>query len=396
MKGGAFNRVILIILDGLGVGELPDAAEYGDMGSDTLGNISRAMDGLNLPNLESLGLGQIGEFKGIKTDRCRRGGFGRMAERSRGKDTTTGHWEMMGIILEKPFPVYPQGFPPEVIEPFKKAIGRNILGNIPASGTEIIQELGEKHLQTGYPIVYTSADSVFQIAAHEEIIPVEELYRMCREARRLLVPPHNVSRVIARPFIGRPGNFKRTERRRDFSVEPPQETLLDRLCQKGIPVVGIGKIEDIFAGHGIKRGIHTRNDMDGVDWTLKIMKEVQAGLIFTNLVDFDTLYGHRNDTPGYARALKEFDIRIPELLGELGDRDLLVLSADHGNDPTTPSTDHSREYVPLLVYSPAIERVVDLGVRNTFADLGQTLAELFGVGKLPAGTSFLSELAYVH
>lgn len=396
MKGGAFNRVILIILDGLGVGELPDAAEYGDMGSDTLGNISRAMDGLNLPNLESLGLGQIGEFKGIKTDRCRRGGFGRMAERSRGKDTTTGHWEMMGIILEKPFPVYPQGFPPEVIEPFKKAIGRNILGNIPASGTEIIQELGEKHLQTGYPIVYTSADSVFQIAAHEEIIPVEELYRMCKEARRLLVPPHNVSRVIARPFIGRPGNFKRTERRRDFSVEPPQETLLDRLCQKGIPVVGIGKIEDIFAGHGIKRGIHTRNDMDGVDWTLKIMKEVQAGLIFTNLVDFDTLYGHRNDTPGYARALKEFDIRIPELLGELGDRDLLVLSADHGNDPTTPSTDHSREYVPLLVYSPAIERVVDLGVRNTFADLGQTLAELFGVGKLPAGTSFLSELAYVH
>lgn len=396
MKGGAFNRVILIILDGLGVGELPDAAEYGDMGSDTLGNISRAMDGLNLPNLESLGLGQIGEFKGIKTDRCRRGGFGRMAERSRGKDTTTGHWEMMGIILEKPFPVYPQGFPPEVIEPFKKAIGRNILGNIPASGTEIIQELGEKHLQTGYPIVYTSADSVFQIAAHEEIIPVEELYRMCKEARRLLVPPHNVSRVIARPFIGRPGNFKRTERRRDFSVEPPQETLLDRLCQKGIPVVGIGKIEDIFAGHGIKRGIHTRNDMDGVDWTLKIMKEVQAGLIFTNLVDFDTLYGHRNDVPGYARALKEFDIRIPELLGELGDRDLLVLSADHGNDPTTPSTDHSREYVPLLVYSPAIERVVDLGVRNTFADLGQTLAELFGVGKLPAGTSFLSELAYVH
>jgi phosphopentomutase len=392
----SFDRVILIILDGLGVGELPDADQYGDVGSDTLGNIAKAVGGLHLPNLERLGLGRVGDFKGLRSAGHRMGAYGRMAERSKGKDTTTGHWEMMGIILEKPFPVYPKGFPSEIIEPFKKAIGRDILGNIPASGTEIIKELGKKHLSTGYPILYTSADSVFQIAAHEEIIPIDELYHMCRIARKILVPPHNVSRVIARPFIGRAGQFTRTERRRDFSVEPLQETLLDKLCQHGIPVVGIGKIEDIFAARGITQAIHTRNDMDGVDQTLKVMSEVGRGLIFTNLVDFDTLYGHRNDVQGYAQNLREFDLRVPDLLHALRERDLLILSADHGNDPTTPSTDHSREYVSLLVYSPLVQRVIDLGTRSTFADLGQTLAEVFGVEKLSAGTSFLSDLINAH
>ena len=391
-----FDRVILIILDGLGVGELPDAAEYGDTGSDTLGHTAEAVGGLNLPNLERLGLGRLGNFKGLGSADHQKGAFGRMAERSKGKDTTTGHWEMMGVILERPFPVYPHGFPPEIIEPLKKTIGRDILGNTPASGTEIIKELGEKHISTGYPIVYTSADSVFQIAAHEEVIPIDELYRICQIAREILRPPHNVSRVIARPFVGRPGHFIRTERRRDFSVQPPQETLLDKLCRHQIPVVGIGKIEDIFAGRGISHGIHTKSDMDGVDQTLKVMGEVEHGLIFTNLVDFDTLYGHRNDVQGYARALREFDSRIPELLQALHDGDLLVLSADHGNDPTTPSTDHSREYVPLLVYSPQIRNVVDLGVRSTFSDLGQTLADVFGMKKLSAGTSFLSDLIHVH
>jgi len=391
-----FDRVILIILDSLGVGQLPDAAEYGDTGSNTLGHIAEAVGGLSLPNLESLGLGRLGNFKGLGSANYRRGAFGRMAECSKGKDTTTGHWEMMGIILERPFPVYPKGFPREIIEPFKKAIGRDILGNIPASGTEIIKQLGEQHLKTGYPIVYTSADSVFQIAAHEEVVPIDELYRMCRIARKILTPPHNVSRVIARPFVGQPGHFTRTEWRRDFSVEPPQETLLDRLCRHHIPAVGIGKIEDIFAGRGISRGIHTKSDMDGVDQTLKVMGELEGGLIFTNLVDFDTLYGHRNDVRGYARALREFDSRIPEFLHALHDQDLLVLSADHGNDPTTPSTDHSREYVPLLLHSPEIPNVVNLGVRSTFADLGQTLAEVFEVERLPSGTSFLSDLVHVH
>jgi len=391
-----FDRVILIIVDSLGVGELPDAAEYGDVGSHTLGHIAETVGGLHLPNFESLGLGRLGHFKGLGSAAHRRGAFGRMAERSKGKDTTTGHWEMMGVILAQPFPVYPHGFPPEVIEPFKKAIGRDILGNIPASGTEIIRELGERHLSTGYPIIYTSADSVFQIAAHEEIIPIDELYRMCEAARKILVPPHNVSRVIARPFVGKPDHFTRTDRRRDFSVELPHETLLDKLFLRQIPVMAIGKIEDIFAKRGITHGIHTRSDMDGVDQTLKVMCECQRGLIFTNLVDFDTLYGHRNDVQGYARALAELDSRIPELLDALRDQDLLIFSADHGNDPTTPSTDHSREYVPLLIHGPRIQRVVDLGTRSTFADLGQTLAEVFRVERLSAGTSFLSDLINVH
>ena len=391
-----FDRAILIIVDSLGVGELPDAAEYGDVGSHTLGHIAETVGGLHLPNFESLGLGRLGHFKGLRSAAHRRGAFGRMAEQSKGKDTTTGHWEMMGVILAQPFPVYPHGFPPEVIEPFKIAIGRDILGNIPASGTEIIRELGERHLSTGYPILYTSADSVFQIAAHEEIIPIDELYRMCEAARKILAPPHNVSRVIARPFVGKPDHFTRTDRRRDFSVEPPHETLLDKLFQRQIPVMAIGKIEDIFAKRGITHGIHTRSDMDGVDQTLKVMCECQRGLIFTNLVDFDTLYGHRNDVQGYARALAELDSRIPELLDALRDQDLLIFSADHGNDPTTPSTDHSREYVPLLIHGPRIQRVVDLGTRSTFADLGQTLAEVFGVERLSAGTSFLSDLIHVH
>lgn len=390
---GPFKRVILIILDGLGVGALPDAREYGDEGSDTLGHIAEAVGGLTLPHLERLGLGRLGPYPGLGRQAHRAGGFGRMAERSKGKDTTTGHWEMMGGIVEKPFPVYPEGFPPEVIGPFKKAIGRDILGNRPASGTEIIQELGEEHLSTGFPIVYTSADSVFQIAAHEEVIPPEVLYEICRAAREILKPPHRVSRVIARPFVGRPGRFVRTERRRDFSVPPPHGLLLERLTRKGMAVMGIGKIEDIFAGKGISRAVHTRDNMDGVDQTLAAMKAQESGLIFTNLVDFDMLYGHRNDPQGYAKALEELDARLPELLDELGERDLLVFSADHGNDPVTPSTDHSREFVPLLAYGPGIPRVVDLGTRKTFADLGQTLAENFGVQRLSAGESFLSRVS---
>jgi phosphopentomutase len=391
----SFERVILIIIDSLGVGELPDAGDYGDQGSDTLGHIAESVN-LQIPNLEKLGMGRLGSFIGIGTEAHRTGAFGRMAECSKGKDTTTGHWEMMGIILEKPFPVYPNGFPPEIIESFKQAIGRDILGNIPASGTEIIKTLGEQHLSTGKPIVYTSADSVFQVAAHEAIIPVSELYRICQIARGILVSPHEVSRVIARPFTGKLGHFRRTERRRDFSVEPPQEMLLDLLSEAGIPVIGIGKIEDIFAGRGITQAMHTRDDMDGVDQTLRIMDEISQGLIFTNLVDFDTLYGHRNDVQGYARALMQLDRRIPELIGSMNARDLLILSADHGNDPSTPSTDHSREYVPLLACSPRISRLIDLDVRSTFADLGQTLAEIFEVKRLAAGKSFLPDLTHVR
>ncbi len=391
----AIDRVIVIVLDGLGVGELPDAGGYGDRGSQTLGHIASAVGGLALPNLASLGLGRLGAFKGIEPAAHRNGACGRMAERSCGKDTTTGHWEMMGLVLDRPFPVYPQGFPAEVMEPFEREIGRGTLGNRPASGTEIIKELGPEHIETGRPIVYTSADSVFQIAAHEEVVPVEELYSMCRSARQILKPPHDVSRVIARPFTGAPGRFVRTERRRDFSVAPPGETLLDRLAKEKIQVVGIGKIEDIFAGRGIGRSIHTRSDMDGVDQTLRAVQEETSGLIFTNLVDFDTLYGHRNDVAGYARALEDLDARVPELLDSLRDADLLVFSADHGNDPTTPGTDHTREYVPVLCHHPRLNRPVDLGTRGSFADLGQTLAEIFRVGRLPAGESFLAEVSDV-
>ena len=385
------DRVLLLILDSLGIGELPDAKEYGDEGSNTLGNISYATV-ICLPNLEKMGLGLLGDFRGIRRASKPSASYGVMSERSKGKDTTTGHWEMMGIILEEPFPTYPKGFPEDIIDSFKKAIGTDILGNIPASGTEISKVLGEEHLGTGKPIIYTSADSVFQIAAHEEIIPPEKLYEICKIARRILVSPHNVSRVIARPFVGRPGSFMRTANRRDFSVDPPKSTLLDKMKETGLEVVGIGKIEDLFAGHGITRAIHIRNNMDGVDQLINQIDNADTGIIFTNLVDFDTLYGHRNDPTGYARALAEFDKRLPEITARMRDRDILVITADHGNDPTTPSTDHSREYVPLLVYGKKIRSGIDLGIRKTFADIGQTIAEVFKMEGIEEGESFWSSI----
>jgi phosphopentomutase len=386
------ERIILIVLDSVGVGALPDAPEYGDAGANTLAHVAEAVGGLALPNLEALGLGHIGEFRGVRRTSHPDGCFGRMAELSKGKDTTTGHWELAGLVSNVAFPTYPQGFPKEIIEAFEQVIGRKVLGNRPASGTEIIKELGEEHLRTGSPIVYTSADSVFQIAAHERVIPVEELYRMCRVARALLKAPHRVGRVIARPFIGEPGTFVRTEGRRDFSVEPTGPTLLDELRTAGQPVIGIGKIEDLFAGRGLSRAIHTSNNATSLDATMRTLSAVPRGLIFANLVDFDTLYGHRNDAAGYAKALEAFDARVPDLLGSLHPNDMLMLTADHGNDPTTPGTDHTREYVPLLAYGPRLARGVDLGTRRTFADVGQTIADALRAKCLAWGDSFLNAL----
>ncbi|MBO8141001.1 MAG: phosphopentomutase [Firmicutes bacterium] len=387
------SRVVLIVLDGIGVGELPDAGRFGDEGSNTLVNTARAVGGLDLPNLAQLGLGNIARIDGVPSAPHPIGAFGRMAEQSAGKDTTTGHWELAGVILEKPFPVYPRGFPPEVIGPFTEAIGRGVLGNKPASGTAILEELGEEHMRTGQPIVYTSADSVFQIAAHEDVIPVDELYEMCRTARRLLSGEHAVGRVIARPFAGEPGKFYRTPRRRDFSLAPPEPTVLDRLQAAGVPVFSVGKIEDIFAGRGITRGRHTAGNQETVDGVLDLLRhEPGPCLIFANCIDFDMLWGHRNDPQGMARGLAEFDARVPELLEGLDPGDLLILVGDHGNDPTTPSTDHSREYTPLMCYSPSGRSGVALGTRETFADVAATVAEFFGVEGPSCGTSFLADI----
>lgn len=384
------DRVILIVLDSVGVGALPDAAQYGDEDSNTLAHIAATVD-LRLPNLTRLGVGNITPLRGIPPVGTPAAAWGKMASQTAGKDTTSGHWELAGVILERPFPLYPHGFPPEIIEPFEKAIGRRVLGNKPASGTVIIEELGAEHMRTGNPIVYTSADSVFQIAAHEEVIPVEELYRYCKIARRLLTGEHAVGRVIARPFVGEPGHFIRTDRRQDFSLEPPRPTLLDAVIAAGLEVMAVGKIKDIFAGRGISRWIHTHDNMDGVDQTRNFMREGERGLIFTNLVDFDMRYGHRNDVAGYAAALEAFDRRLPELLDALETSDALILTADHGCDPTTPSTDHSREYVPLLIYGKRI-RPLNIGVRPTFADLGATVADLLGVPYDLPGKSFASML----
>lgn len=385
------SRVIIIVLDSLGVGELPDAAEYGDLGSNTLANMADALGGLELPNLEALGLGNIGEFRGIAKRPDATGSFGKMAEESPGKDTTTGHWEMAGIALEHPFPTYPDGFPPEVIEPFCRAIGTGILGNKTASGTEIIVELGEEHLRTGRPIVYTSADSVFQIAAHKDVIPLARLYEICGIARRQLTGEHGVGRVIARPFVGRPGSFKRTHERRDFSLVPPGDTLLDIAKAAGLNVVGIGKIKDIFAGRGLTESMHTESNADGMEKTVEAVRRVKGGIIMVNLVEFDMLYGHRNDPAGYYGALREFDAWLPELLQIMGGSDALFITADHGCDPTTPSTDHSREYVPLIVHGPGLKPGVDLGIRKSFSDLGATAAGMLGL-ELGRETSFLADI----
>ena len=348
------DRVILVILDSLGVGELPDASKYGDEGSNTLGNMARVLGGLNLPNFEQLGLGNIIRVEGVKSVPHCQAAWGKMAEMSEGKDTTIGHWEIMGVITEKPFPVYPHGFPEDLIRRFEQIIGRKVLGNKVASGTVIIEELGQAHMRTGCPIVYTSADSVFQIAAHEEIIPLAELYRMCQTARKMLQGEHGVARVIARPFKGEAGHFERTANRHDFSLEPPRPTVLDVLVKNGHKTTGIGKIKDIFANRGITHHISIKNNTEGIRHIIEAIKSDDHGLVFANLVDFDMKYGHRNDPQGYARALEEFDRVIRDILEGLRETDILIFTADHGCDPTTPSTDHSREYVPLLVMGPKV------------------------------------------
>lgn len=382
------NRAIIIVLDSAGVGEMPDAKGYGDEGSNTIGNIAKAVGGLALPNMGKLGLGNIIDIEGVPRERNPAGAFGKAAEKSLGKDTTTGHWEIAGIISEKPFPTYPKGFPGDLIYRFEQRIGTGILGNMTASGTEIIEELGEIHMRTGYPIVYTSADSVFQIAAHEEVIPIERLYEICRIAREILKGDHAVARVIARPFIGKPGGFSRTYNRADFSLKPPKPTLLDAVISSGKEVFAVGKIWDIFAGQGITKTYHTEGNMDGADKTLKAMDELTQGLIFTNLVDFDMLYGHRNDPQGYAKALKEFDARLPDIMSKMRDADVLLITADHGCDPTTVSTDHSREYVPILLRGNSIKCGADVGIRPSFADIGQTIADMLECGELLHGKSF--------
>jgi phosphopentomutase len=387
---GNFRRVTWIVLDSVGIGEMPDAAAYGDSGSDTLGNIARQRV-LHLPNLEKLGLGNIKPLAHVTPADHPSAAFGLCALASPGKDTTTGHWEMAGIHLAKPFPLYPHGFPPEIMRKFEEKIGRGTLGNCAASGTEIIKQLGEEHMRTGQPIVYTSADSVFQVAAHEEVIPLWELYKICETAREMLHDPFEVGRVIARPFIGNPGAFTRTPNRKDFAVPPPRGMLLDQLEAKHVAVFSVGKIFDVFLGRGIQEHEKTKNNSDGMAKTLGALDEFDQGLLFVNLVDFDQLYGHRNDVEGYAAALEEFDRWLPSLYGKLSLDDLLILTADHGCDPTTPSTDHSREYVPLLAYQPRKPEGLNLGLRSTLSDIGQTVADNFGT-TVSQGASFLPAL----
>jgi phosphopentomutase len=412
-----FSRIIVIVMDSVGIGELHDAAAYGDQGSNTLGNIARRVS-LKLPTLRSLGLGQLvtldpekgtGVVSPERLTKTTRVSFsagkgavlvcsavGRMAEASPGKDSVTGHWEMMGIVLDKPFPVFPDGFPSDMMSEFERRIGRGTLGNVAASGTKIIDEFGEEHVSTGKPIVYTSADSVFQIAAHEDVIPVEELYRICRVAFDLAVMGKGLGRVIARPFVGERGSYRRTSNRHDFAMTPTSETVLDRLSAAAIPTVAVGKIQDLFAGQGISRSVHTASDAEGMDAVERELGTTENGLIFANLVDFDTLYGHRNDVNGYAANLERFDVRLASLLPSLRNEDLLVVTADHGNDPTTPSTDHSREHVPLLAIGPHVKAGGDLGTRRTFADLGQTIADNFNVGPMKHGVSFLDDIDGKH
>lgn len=392
-----FQRAIVIVLDGVGIGELPDARAYGDEGSNTLGNLAKEV-ALSIPTLRALGLENLvsldppGRRPPAGTDATPRAATGRMAEASPGKDSVTGHWEMMGVILDRPFPTFPNGFPPEVIAEFSRRSGRASIGNKAASGTAIIAELGAEHMHTGALIVYTSADSVFQIAAHESVVPIAELYRACEIAFEIVCEGMGVGRVIARPFVGRPGAFERTANRRDFARPPAGRTLLDHLHAAAVPVVAIGKIEDLFAGRGIGRAFHTASDEDGMNRLEEQLAVVDRGLIFANLVDFDTRFGHRNDVTGFARNLERFDGRLGSILPQLDPGDLLVVTADHGNDPTTVSTDHSREYVPLLVTGPRVRAGHDLGTRRTFADLGRTLGEALGVDLLASGTSFLPDI----
>lgn len=385
-------RVVIIVMDSVGVGALPDAADYGDEGSNTLGNIARYLGGLSLPNMQKLGLGNIIDILGVPPSNAPQGAFGKMAEKSKAKDTTSGHWELAGLVVERPFPVYPKGFPEEIISVVEKRIGRKVIGNVPASGTEIIERLGEMHMRTGYPIVYTSADSVFQIACHEKVVPVDELYRICSIAREIMTGEHNVGRVIARPFMGSPGRFVRTERRRDFSVKPFAPTMLDFVSNSGFEVTAIGKIDDIFAQYGITKSFHTVVNNQVISYVFSELEQDYSGIIFANLVEFDSQYGHRNDPQGYAKALMDFDQVLPLIKQNLKPYDILIITADHGCDPTTGGTDHTREYVPLLVYGKNIKVGVDLGVRKTFADVAATCCEYLGVKADLAGTSFLSDI----
>ena len=388
------KKIVLIVLDGVGIGELPDAPSYGDAGSHTLANMADAVGGLHLPHLGALGLGNIARIKGVEPVASPKGSYGKMREVSRGKDSTTGHWEIAGLILDKEFPTFPNGFPTSLLGHFMTATGvGGYLGNRAASGTVIIQELGAEHIRTGFPIVYTSADSVFQIAAHEGVIPLPRLYEICGHTReKVCVGDFAVGRIIARPFVGSEGSFTRTTNRRDFSLEPAGATVLDLLAEQNIETVAIGKIDDLFAGRGLDKKIHTRNNAEGVERLIAEMKAVTSGLIFVNLVDFDVLYGHRNDPAGFASALQAFDRSLPDIMEGLGEQDILILTADHGNDPVTPSTDHSREHVPLLCYAKSQRTGTDLGTRETFADVGKTVADFFDVPNSLPGQSFLAQV----
>lgn len=390
--GELLKRVIWIVLDSVGMGEMPDSAVYGDKGVNTIAHVYKHNNGLQLPNLTQLGLGNIEGMEALEKCESPIGIYARLAELSRGKDTTTGHWEMIGIHTEVPFPTYPKGFPKEIMDAFEERIGTKTLGNCTASGTAILDELGEEHMKTGYPIVYTSADSVFQIAAHEEVIPLERLYEMCEIAREILKGEHEVSRVIARPFVGQPGAFTRTPNRHDYAVMPPKENLLVYAKEKGLDVIGVGKISDIFAGEGITYATHTKSNEDGIKKTIELIKQPNHGLIFTNLVDFDMKWGHRNDPVNYGKGLEEFDSYLPQIIEAMNEDDLLIITADHGCDPTTPGTDHTREYVPLIAYSKMFNGARDLGTRKSFADIGQTICEIFDLPALKIGESFYKQM----
>ncbi|WP_346896075.1 phosphopentomutase [Clostridium sp. UBA7503] len=383
------RKVVLVVLDSVGIGELPDAELYGDKGSNTLGNIAKHVKGFSIPNLEALGIGSIEGVENLIKCENPEGIYGRCSELSKGKDTITGHWEMAGVILETPLQTYPNGFPREIMDEFEAKIGRKTLGNVVASGTAIIEELGEEHIRTGYPIIYTSADSVFQIAANEDVIPLEELYNMCKVAREMLVGDKMVGRVIARPFKGmKKGEFVRTANRHDYALEPFNKTALEYVSEAGLSMAAVGKIKDIFTGKGVTESVSIKDNMDGVDKTLQMMKSHSNGFIFTNLVDFDMKFGHRNDVEGYAKALEEFDDRLPEIKEALRDNDVLIITADHGCDPTTEGTDHSREYVPVLVYGRNLKEDINLGTRNGFCDIGKTVLDLLDIENDLVGKSF--------
>lgn len=386
------NRAVLIVLDSVGVGELPDAADYGDVGSNTVKNIYKSIENFSLPNLEKLGLLNINGFEDLKKSDEFLGSVAKCSEKSKGKDTTTGHWEISGLVLDNPFPTYPNGFPEDFIKEFENKVGRKIIGNYPASGTEIIKDLGKEHVETGNLIVYTSADSVFQIAAHEEVVPLEELYRICQTAREMLQGEHGVGRVIARPFIGTEGSYTRTGNRKDFSLVPPRDTLLDYVKNNNMEVYAIGKIEDIFVNKGITRSNHTHNNEEGIEATIEAVKEGFKGLIFTNLVDFDMVYGHRNNVQGYADALKYFDDKLPEIIANLKDDDVLIITADHGCDPTTESTDHSREYIPLIFFGKSIKMNNNLGILDTYSSIGKTILNMLNIENNIEGNSVLENI----